>query len=450
MHLEIQIPNNFIPERKYAINTLLSYLSNLTWNIKTGEEKNTLFLFNGEKILKIKDGFWGELDESNFDYKKLNIPKKSFKTNLDCDYFKGELICIYGDNEFTFSNGELSLNSDIFASAFFLLSRWEEYTSTDRDKFNRFPDDASFLFKNNLTDRPLVNEYIEFFGVVFSSVANEKIEVNRSYKVHVTHDVDEIYRFSPPIKFIKALAGDLIIRKSITQFFKTLIWKLSVVIGKRKDPSDTFEYLMDISEKYGLQSKFYFIPGEKGEQDFRYSISSKVVSSVIEKIKSKNHQVGIHPSLETNGDEKAFEREVSRLQKASNIEIKEGRHHYLAFQVPFTWRFWEANGLQTDSSLGYRICAGFRCGICYEFPVFDILQRKQLAITELPLTFMEVALTNIGKNPEEFLSIAIDLANTIKKYHGDFVLLWHNNNINHPFYEKYGEIYEKVIAEVSP
>ena len=50
---------------------------------------------------------------------------------------------------------------DIFASSFFMLTRWEEYVNKIRDMHNRFPAYASLACKNNFLDRPIVNEYVE-------------------------------------------------------------------------------------------------------------------------------------------------------------------------------------------------------------------------------------------------------------------------------------------------
>ncbi len=449
MQLVIEIPNNFVPERKYAIDCLLRYFDGVSWSFKEVNKNQTQFMYQDKSFLVIQDAFWQNLDENDFDYKKIAVPETPVLVDLESPLFEGNITSIYGTDAFVFKDGCLSLQADIIASTFFLFTRWEEYALPNRDAFNRFPDEAAFLFKNKLTDRPLVNEYIAFLKIVLRAVSGNEIQYNRKYCAHITHDIDEIYRFSPISKFFKALGGDLIIRKSLKQFFQTIAQKIRISQDKEKDPSDTFEYLMDISEKEQLRSSFYFIPGEKGEKDFRYSISDSTVQKIIQSIHERGHIVGIHPSLETNGNAESFATEVKRLTKTSRQAPKTGRHHYLAFQVPSTWRFWEDNKLTMDSSIGYRTCAGFRAGMCYAYPVFDILQRKELTVQELPLTFMEVALTNNKVAPDAFEQIAEDLANTVKKFQGDFVLLWHNNNIYHPFYAAYGDRYERIIKKVS-
>jgi hypothetical protein len=37
-------------------------------------------------------------------------------------------------------------------------------------------------------------------------------------------------------------------------------------------------------------------------------------------------------------------------------------------------------GIDYGSTLSYADHAGFRCGVCYEYPAFDIKKRKQLKL----------------------------------------------------------------------
>ncbi|HMG67195.1 MAG TPA: hypothetical protein VK588_05890, partial [Chitinophagaceae bacterium] len=52
---------------------------------------------------------------------------------------------------------------DIFAAAFFLISRYEEYLLFQPDKFGRFPFQGSLAFRENFLDSPLINYWLEDF-----------------------------------------------------------------------------------------------------------------------------------------------------------------------------------------------------------------------------------------------------------------------------------------------
>ncbi len=107
-----------------------------------------------------------------------------------------------------------------------------------------------------------------------------------------------------------------------------------------------------------------------------------------------------------------------------------GRQHYLRWNVPVTWRNWNEAGLDYDSTLSYADHAGFRCGICYEFPVYDLEERKQLALLERPLIVMEGSVFGsnyMNLNRQAALDSMILLKQRCRKYNGDFTLLWHNS-----------------------
>jgi len=77
---------------------------------------------------------------------------------------------------------------------------------------------------------------------------------------------------------------------------------------------------------------------------------------------------------------------------------------------------------------GYII--GFRCGVCYEYSVFDILNRKRLNLKEKPLIVMEGSFVTYQPNttPKEMENKIKNLISEVKKYNGEFVYLWHNSS----------------------
>lgn len=451
MNVTILIPDTFVAERSYTLNVLFGYFKDFTVSIIPQKRKDYAFLLDGDEFLLIHDQFWNQINENTQNYLSPDlIPSVIYEFSLSVDDVTHNMLSLFGKqiNEQNVSE-KLTLNADIIASSFFMLSRWEESINENLDIHNRFPDKEATAIRLGFEKRPIVNEYIAFIKALISSKSGEKIVYNRSYKCYITHDVDEIFRLKPIKKFFKALGGDLIHRKSLFYFFKTIKDWFVANFNNEKDPSYTFNYLMDLSEKHGLLSHFYFIPGKKGEVDFRYDFKNNHIDLLIENISNRGHIIGVHPSYSAFGSNTQFTEEIKRIRTKSPEAILEGRHHYLRCTVPETFRKWEAEGLKIDSSLGYHETVGFRCGICFTYPLFDCLERKQLKLKERPLTFMEVALAQKTMDPTEFLEHVLEVINTTKKYNGDFVFLWHNNNINHPYWKKLASQYETIIKEAS-
>ena len=117
----------------------------------------------------------------------------------------------------------------------------------------------------------------------------------------------------------------------------------------------------------------------------------------------------------------------------------------MRFDNPETWQIQENAGLMFDSTMSFINHVGFRTGTCYEYALFNILTRQKLVLKERPLIFMEQAARKKYPDKELFFSNFAVLKNSVKKYKGNFVILWHNNNFNIDEWEDYKEIYEHII-----
>jgi len=105
-----------------------------------------------------------------------------------------------------------------------------------------------------------------------------------------------------------------------------------------------------------------------------------------------------------------------------------GRQHYLRWSNPETWGNWEAAGLDYDATLMFPEKIGFRCGSCYEYPVFDLVHRQQLRLRERPTMVMDVTLLSyMGLSMARAEREAVGLVETVRRFSGDFGLLWHNH-----------------------
>ena len=114
--------------------------------------------------------------------------------------------------------------------------------------------------------------------------------------------------------------------------------------------------------------------------------------------------------------------------------------------MPYTWQIWEDNNMKYDSTLCYADNAGFRCGTCYEFSVFNILKRKKLELKEMPLIIMDATLVNYqGLSPLQSLTKITSILDRVKRYSGQFVILWHNSNLNCKPWMEYQKIYKNLL-----
>ena len=349
-----------------------------------------------------------------------------------------EIPIIYGQKDhFSLTDQEIRLPIDIFGSAFFMLTRYEEVVKPERDEHDRFSVASSLAFQEGFLHRPVVNGYAELLWSALKRLAPSLNRRERSFRVLPTHDVDEAvsYHLHSLKRLILVIGADILKRKSPAAALKHAREFYLVRKGRQLDPVDTFDWIMKESENAGLKSAFYFKTAKNGPFDDPYLISDPRVQSTMDKIHARGHEIGFHPGYETAFDKRIWEEEYCSLKSAlpANFRLHGGRQHYLRFSVPETLRIWSASELVYDSSLGYADHPGFRCGICYPFPLFDVCTHRQLDVFERPLIMMERSVIDddyLGMGMNQIsLDYMLSLKERCKIFNGDFIFLWHNNNL---------------------
>ncbi len=327
---------------------------------------------------------------------------------------------------------------DILGLTYWMLARVEEINRLDLDIHQRFPARSSHAYKNRYLDRPVVDEWLHILAQVIKKQWPGIKLLKHDFQMIISHDVDTAsrYSFTSPKKFVKRISGDL-----LRGNFKNALSAPLIRNNKSKlsslDPYNTFDWIMDQSEKNFLKSSFYFITGKTSSMEGEYDIEHPFIKYLLKRINSRGHEIGIHPSYNSFKDPILIKRELDLLKTVtSNQEIEQsswgGRMHYLRWKHPYTLRALNEAGLSYDSTLVYNDQVGFRCGTCFEFNGFDPIRSEQLSIRVRPLIVMEVTLfakKYMGLQKEDGLKTLLNLKNKCQKLNGQFTLLWHNSNL---------------------
>jgi len=94
-------------------------------------------------------------------------------------------------------------------------------------------------------------------------VAADRVKKHQ-FEIKVSHDVDgpARYAFQGMSGLARTMAGDVVRRKDLkSALLGPWIWLNSRQEIHPRDPANTFDWLMDQSDKNGLTSAFYFICG---------------------------------------------------------------------------------------------------------------------------------------------------------------------------------------------
>lgn len=444
--LIIKIPRNNIPERTYIIDILIGEFLGLQYSIEVSENPDYHLISAGREVV-IEDHFFNDYREVLSYLKMEAIPlevifvKNPFTSEPD-------VPILFGNEEIVVEENLITCGNDIFAASYFMLTRWEEFVNPARDIHHRFSAKDSLAYKYNFLDRPIVNEYVEMLWRMLMQLGFVGNRKEREYEFVLTHDVDVLRAYKGYKDLIRNIGGDVFKRKSPFTAFKTLKQYIQVKNTKILDPFDTFSWIMDHSESVNVKSRFYFMSGGLTQFDNHYRILDSITLRIIDEVKSRGHIIGFHPSFNAYKDSLQWRKEKEQLEEILGQNVNEGRQHYLRFEAPVTWNIWEENNMQRDLTLSYAEKEGFRCGVCYEFSVFDFLNRKKLRLKEMPLIVMDGSFVTYQKVTSEVMYRTTScLIETVKKYKGSFVYLWHNSSFNIPSWLPYQEVYEQIVKE---
>ena len=333
-----------------------------------------------------------------------------------------------------------------------MLSRFEETLVMERDQHDRYEYKNSLSCKYNFIDIPIVDEYAMLMRMWISKYIPTLETTKRKGKIFPTHDIDVILRFGGLLRNTKTiLGGDLLKRKSFSITLQSLQQCIDTVKDRKNDPLILAVInLIQISKELGFCSHFHFKGLRKGQNDCTYDVFIPEVKYCMEKINEAGMVVGMHGGLDSYNNELIFKEEKHNVEKVYGNTINENRQHFLKFDINKTLEIWQNGHIEMDSTIGYAEREGFRCGTCHEYYLFDLKNDRVSNVKERPLTAMDVTLFEYrGLSIESALTNMEKLYNRCEAVGGNFVILWHNENLFRDYGKKFNDVYCKFLIRNS-
>ena len=366
------------------------------------------------------------------------LSKVDFLPKDDIDFPLDELpVLFWGNKEAgkfaSIEEKTLILHADILAASFFMLSRYEEIKSDEKDQHGRYPFSASVCSRFNLINIPIIDLYAYVLKYWIEELTGETIHVPHRFQFHCTHDVDFMFRSHPFSRWLGTFLRDLLklnfsyIKEDFADLFKTY----------QDDPYfKDLKYLVDIAHENDNRDIFYLMTFPQAFSREGYSLADKRVQYALDYLKKSNVDIGLHASYASFAQPALYTEEKENLEKALGFPATSIRQHYLRVRAPQSWRNMQSAGFRTDESYAFSEHEGFRCGTCFAYKVFDIEQDCELDLVEMPLIVMDVSLkTYRNLSLAEAEESIMRLANLCRFVKGNFTLLWHNTSVSRDWQE---------------
>jgi len=385
------------------------------------------------------------IDIDSFSHKK-NVLKMAYSNQA----IDGVLTVCESDYFIDFSvektpdiSEELVVNNDyckldVFASAFFLLARVEEYRDFDKDKHGRFNSRQSILSTKGLLEKPIVDLWFCKLKKELEIRFDVKLEIDSEFEFKSTVDIDHIFAYAEkPISVqVGSMSRDLFLLK----------WHRLLDRFLKEDPYDTFDRVIDLHQRNNLPLHSFILTSERGRFDKSlHPNHSSFIKKILEL--SRISEIGIHPSYASNSESIHMEREKKTLEKVISKRIVSSRQHFVKLEFPKTYRSLLAVGINNDFSMGYPDQSGFRAGTSRSFNWFDLIENKVTTLIIHPFQLMDVTLKNYEKlDPHSAIAKASKIINNVHEVSGTVCLIWHNSSFyNNEGWSGWQDVYEKIL-----
>ena len=346
---------------------------------------------------------------------------------------------------------------DFVASAYFLLSRYEELLNPERDAHGRFPGKASVPYKNHFLDRPVVDEYSRWLrNHLLDAVPNRTIEhsnIRTISKLYLTHDVDHPFETRGLKGRIRDVVSNLIRRhkfslKPITDYLlgcsnpDCFDWILAFdqsIVDAEALASPCLRRGRDVlvASEQKIHPIYFLLARKNGDVRDNWYLEDRRWPDLLSRFRKYGVTLGLHVSYVAGGNMTTVKEDVDSLAKYLNLKTSQpqtlySRHHFLRMTDPSDFRHLESAGVTDDFSVGYADVAGFRVGTCRPYHWIDPRTGAVGKLVIHPMTIMECTLDGanyMGLTESEARAYSYKLIDRVAEFGGECVLLWHNDSL---------------------
>lgn len=414
------------PRLEYIVKTLLGDDAIITRDIYKFSN-SSLQKINYSSTLFEDESLWiepfGLLEETNVKAQQIQV----FDWNGLPAFFK--------------TNGILPF--DIFSASFFLLTRYEEYTTDfKKDNYGNYHHTNSIAFKENFLQLPLINLWLSKLEVHYNLKFSESI-----FKVIPTYDIDIALAYKNHSLY-KKMGGLL---KDLFFFKPTFKERIKVLFLSKKDPYDVYTWLNNLHIKHQLQPIYFFLNAiKKSIYDKNPVITKSAFKKIIHQ-HSLKYQVGIHPSFLSNTETHFLKKEISFLQKLIKKEVNISRQHYVQLKFPTTYLALIKNGITSDFSMGYGTSNGFRASYAKPFYWYNLVDNIETNLLLHPFCYMDANCIFEQKlSPEKAFEEMKQYYKIVKKVNGHLIYIMHNHFLaDQPEWQNWKSIYENFLTQIN-
>lgn len=365
------------------------------------------------------------------------------------DGLKAQHIVCFNTNGYTafFKTPGRDFSFDVFAAAFYLLSRYEEYLPHHTDAYGRYAHTNSLAFNNNFLHLPLVNIWLGDFKETLRRKFPALELRRKTFTFLPTYDIDIAYAYLH--KGWWRNAGGLM-RSVLKREWKNALERMAVLTGSRHDPFDAYAWMDALHRRFNIKPYYFFLVAQRQRGYDKNIPPSAIALQQLISARAAESPLGLHPSWQSGDDERLLHRELQLLESLTGKKINHSRQHYIRMTLPLTYRRLLQAGITEDYSMGYGSINGFRASVASAFYWYDLPRETATPLLIYPFCCMDAnAYYQEKLTCNQALEELMRYYAAIKKVNGLMITIWHNQFLGTaPEFAGWREVYAKFVEKV--
>lgn len=326
---------------------------------------------------------------------------------------------------------ETDLAFDIFAASFYLLSRYEEYLPHVKDKEGRFPAGESLAYQHNFLKEPVIDIWTARFGAILEDRFSDLEIKKQTFDKQMIVIVPQSFKFRK-IGFLRQLGGYF---KDFSKLrLRESFRRTQVLLGFRKDPYDTFSWIINIQKQVGVNFRIFFQVGDYAYNSKNIKYSKRSFQTLIKMVADYCH-VGLLVSQHATSDDTGFNIEKQRMEQIIHRPL--GAVHFSKFKLtlPHSYRRAIEQEAIHDYTMGYPNDAGFRAGTSRPFLFYDLDYEIQTPLLINPVCFVGENMISNDSHSINYVEIK-ELLSSVKTVGGTCIFAFGNASFYNVFSKK--------------
>ena len=206
--------------------------------------------------------------------------------------------------------------------------------------------------------------------------------------------------------------------------FRQLYQRYLVLMGFKRDPYDTFKWIIAKQKQCNFKFTVLFLIGDYSTYDKSISTNKKEFVSLIKSVADYCY-VGIKASFFALEDISILKKEKLKMEAIINSDLHAVRHSFSKLNLPQSYRNLIELEINQDFTMGYIDTLGFRAGTCTPFQFYDLDNEVQTPLQINPYHCLDYGLLKYASqlDKQEHLQKLID---EVKAVNGTFTPVFHN------------------------